>query len=159
MLSQATACNTPVFSLRDRRIIARVIAVYDGDTCTVALRFHWNSPIVAIKVRLCGIDTPELRSKVPAEKHQALTCRSILRSIVLNQTVLLHCSTFDKYGRLLASLYVPQTYTARILMHLHLISTTKLRTNAFLDVSAYMITHGPGTYVYQGGTRRPFATV
>ena len=47
--------------------IAEVVKVYDGDTCTcvVDLGFKLSA---RIKVRLVGIDTPEIRTKDLEEK-------------------------------------------------------------------------------------------
>jgi micrococcal nuclease len=55
-------------------IPAKIVSVYDGDTITV--RAHiWLGQAVETKVRLDGIDTPEINGKCDAEKTLALQAR------------------------------------------------------------------------------------
>ena len=42
--------------------IAEVVSVYDGDTCTCVVDLGFKTS-TRIKVRLVGIDTPEIRTK------------------------------------------------------------------------------------------------
>ncbi|AHF07262.1 thermonuclease family protein [Desulfitobacterium metallireducens] len=76
------------------------IIAYDGDTITVRLT---QSPQNPIKVRLIGIDTPELKKGEFGE-----TARDYLKSMVLGQKVRLVYDTdrLDKYGRTLAYVYL-----------------------------------------------------
>ncbi len=60
-LASATA-DTPTFLPNLRR--AKVVKVYDGDTIHVVARTGWRGRLWRWKVRLAGIDAPELRSKV-----------------------------------------------------------------------------------------------
>ena len=67
---------------------ARVVDVYDGDTCRLALCVHDDPMHIAkFNARLEGIDTPEMRGKTKAEKVWAKKARDHLRALVLNQTV------------------------------------------------------------------------
>ena len=62
---------------------AKIIGVYDGDTVTslVDLGFlHFQK----MKLRLYGIDTPELRGQ---EREQGLIVRGILREMILGKDV------------------------------------------------------------------------
>lgn len=83
---------------------AKIISVYDGDTCTalVDLGFRIN---FEIKIRLSGIDTPEIRGE---ERELGLISKSRLEELVLNKDVIIE--TFrdrtEKYGRWLAEIYV-----------------------------------------------------
>lgn len=76
------------------------ISVYDGDTLTVRLA---QSPEKPVKVRLIGIDTPELKVGEFGE-----AARNYLRSLSLGQDVKLvyDAERFDKYGRTLAYVYL-----------------------------------------------------
>jgi len=87
---------------------ARVISVYDGDTITIARKtsIWWRSTIHSYKVRLSGIDCPEIRGSLPEEKEYALKAKSIVENLVLNQVVKLDIKGFDKYGRILAIILV-----------------------------------------------------
>ena len=59
--------HTPLFSLEGRTLQVKVIDAYDADTVTVALTL--GEELCAFKVRLTGIDTPEMRpprAQIPA---------------------------------------------------------------------------------------------
>jgi len=79
---------------------AKIIDVYDGDTCTaiVDLGFYVH---IQMKLRLYGLDTPEVRG---VEKVKGVQVRDIVRSRILNKDVII--KTFkdsqEKYGRYLA---------------------------------------------------------
>ena len=80
----------------------KVVAVYDGDTITVASRVASTGPWL-FKVRLVGIDAPEMRAKDAAEKAAATEARDALRGEILNTIVDLDVQpNLDKYGRILA---------------------------------------------------------
>jgi endonuclease YncB( thermonuclease family) len=68
---------------------AKVIAVYDGDTITVRTD-------ETIKIRLEGIDAPELKQPFGQASKQALS------GLVFGQTVTVKPGKKDRYGRLLA---------------------------------------------------------
>lgn len=87
------------FSLNGMSFHAKVIGVYDGDTITVVFKFidtfyKWSC-------RMNGIDTPEIKSKNPAEKDLAIKARDFLRDKILGKIIKINCGDFDKYGRLL----------------------------------------------------------
>ena len=68
---------------------AKVIAVYDGDTITVRTD-------ETIKIRLDGIDAPELKQPFGQASKQSLS------GLVFGQTVTIKPGKKDRYGRLLA---------------------------------------------------------
>ncbi|WP_336066999.1 hypothetical protein [Mesoflavibacter sp. CH_XMU1404-2] len=73
---------------------AKIIDVYDGDTVTamVDLGFlHFQE----MKLRLYGINTPELRGP---EREQGIIVRDILREMVLDKEVTIR-SYKDKQGK------------------------------------------------------------
>lgn len=81
---------------------AHIKDVYDGDTVTavVDLGFlHYQE----MKLRLYGIDTPELRGP---EREQGLIVRDILREMILDKDVEIHSykDKQGKYGRYLATI-------------------------------------------------------
>ena len=83
---------------------AEIIAVYDGDTVTakVDLGFlHFQ----IMKLRLFGIDTPELRGP---EREQGLIVRDIVREMILNKEVEIHSykDKQGKFGRYLATIII-----------------------------------------------------
>lgn len=73
----------------------RYTCVVDGDT----LWFKGE------KIRLLGIDTPEMNGKCRAERMQALHARDALVKLVSNATIKVRRSAVDRYGRTLAKVY------------------------------------------------------
>jgi micrococcal nuclease len=85
----------------------RVIKVYDGDTITIASRLPYEeSPLYRLSVRLAGIDTPEIKGKTEDEKTAAKNARNALIGLVMNKYVSLQNIESEKYGRILADVYV-----------------------------------------------------
>jgi len=84
-----------------------VIKVYDGDTITIASRLPFTgSPIYRLHVRLNGIDTPEIKGKTEDEKEAAKRARETLSSLILNKQIRLENIESEKYGRILADVYL-----------------------------------------------------
>jgi micrococcal nuclease len=105
------------FSLDGYETKAKVVKVYDGDTVHVVFQmfdkyYKWNC-------RILHVDTPELRTKDLEEKKRGYECREKLSALILDKIVLLNCSKFDKYGRLLVEITVPET---GVKIHEYLIS-------------------------------------
>ena len=89
----------------------QVIKVYDGDTITIASRLPFEgSPLYRLQVRLNGIDTPEVKGKTPEEKTCAKRARDALSALILNKYVRLENARTEKYGRILADVYLDQLH-------------------------------------------------
>jgi len=89
----------------------RVIKVYDGDTITIASKLPFqDSPLYRLSVRLNGIDTPEIKGKNEDEKTAAKNARDDLASIILNKYVTLQNIQSEKYGRILADVYINELW-------------------------------------------------
>ena len=84
--------------------IAEVVKVYDGDTCTCVVDLGFKMS-VRIKVRLVGIDTPEIRTKDLEEKKRGFESRDWLKEQILGKKVLLHTSERGKFGRWLGTIW------------------------------------------------------
>jgi len=87
----------------------RVIKVYDADTITIASKLPYDSsPMYRLSVRLNGIDTPEIKGKgiSEEEKEAAKTARDFVSNLVLNKYVKLQNVQSEKYGRILADVYI-----------------------------------------------------
>jgi micrococcal nuclease len=84
--------------------IAEVVKVYDGDTCTCIVDLGFKTS-VRIKVRLVGIDTPEIRTRDDEEKVRGYASRDWLREQILGKKVLLHTSERGKFGRWLGTIW------------------------------------------------------
>ena len=84
-----------------------VIKVYDGDTITIAEKLPYaESPLFRWSVRLDGIDTPEMKSKSHELKCIAEEARDELSNKVLGKHVELRQIKPEKYGRILATVYL-----------------------------------------------------
>ena len=87
----------------------RVIKVYDGDTITIASKLPFNdSPLYRLSVRFNGIDTPEIKGKTEDEKNAAKSARDALSNLILNKVVILKNIQSEKYGRILAEVYLDE---------------------------------------------------
>ena len=84
---------------------AKVVEVYDGDTCTVDIDLGLHTWIRGEKLRLNRINAPELRG---AERPEGLKSRDFLRQLVLDKEVLLKTikDEKEKYGRYLAEIWI-----------------------------------------------------
>ena len=84
-----------------------VIKVYDGDTITIASKLPYeNSPLYRFSVRLNGIDCPEIKGKTEEENQCAQLAKNELSNLILNKMVILKNTKTEKYGRILADVFV-----------------------------------------------------
>ena len=84
-----------------------VIKVYDGDTFTLAGYLPYpESPLYRFSVRLNGIDTPEIKGKSEKEKEDAIIAKNELQMLILDKRITLRNVQTEKYGRLLAEVYI-----------------------------------------------------
>ena len=84
-----------------------VVKVYDGDTITIASKLPYlHSPLYRFSVRINGIDCPEIRTSDPNEKKCAQMAKEFLQNLLINKSVILKEVDTDKYGRLLADVYI-----------------------------------------------------
>ena len=85
----------------------RVIKVYDGDTFTLAGYLPYeSSPLYRFSVRLNGIDCAEIKGKSEEEKQCAILARTELDRLIMHKMVQLKNVKNEKYGRLLADVYI-----------------------------------------------------
>jgi len=81
---------------------ARVIAVVDGDTLVVRARI-WLGQVLETRVRLAGIDAPELHGRCAEERERATRARDFLVRAVDGGEIVLRHVEFGKYaGRVIA---------------------------------------------------------
>jgi endonuclease YncB( thermonuclease family) len=97
--------------------VGQVIKVYDGDTITVAARLPMmSSPIYRFSVRLNGIDTPEIKGKDEDEREAAKNAKKALSALILNKQVTLRNVDTEKYGRILADVYIDDVHVNKWLI-------------------------------------------
>jgi endonuclease YncB( thermonuclease family) len=97
----------------------RVIKVYDADTITIASKLPYDqSPLYRLSVRLNGIDTPEIKGKdiSEEEKEAAKIARQFVYNLVYNKFVRLENIESEKYGRILADVYIGDIHLNKLLI-------------------------------------------
>jgi len=127
-----------LFSLDKFEVMAKIVKVYDGDTCFAV--FLLNNKPVKFKIRMTGYDSPEIKPLLShpnreKEIENAKKSKQKLEELVLNKIVLLECGKWDKYGRLLGTLY------------------TLNNNSKDINVNEFMINNNYG-YKYDGGTKK-----
>ena len=147
-------CDSKIksFSLENNIYECKVVSVYDGDSCKVV--FPLNGNLYKWNVRMDGYDTPEMRPKRnnphrEAEKAAAIESRDFLKSLIMSsdkQLVFIKCGKFDKYGRLLGTIFLGKEDIEDV--------DDKGDTKK-LSVNETMIIEGYG-YAYDGGTKKKF---
>ena len=83
---------------------ATVTDVYDGDTVTVDIELGYGIILKDQRLRLYGINTPEVRGP---EKVDGLITRDVVCDLILHKRVVLDPHNFEKgkYGRWLATIW------------------------------------------------------
>lgn len=101
-------------ALVGRTFEAHVIDVYDGDTCTAVFN-PWpldpESKKWQFKIRLLHYNAPELKQRTTEPdrkelKEKALDAKNALSDLILDKNVVLECSHFDDFGRILSEVYI-----------------------------------------------------
>ena len=126
--------KTKYFSLEGSTIQGKVVSVYDGDT--IKLVFPVHDTLYKWSCRLEHVDTPELRTKCKIQKKYGYIVRDELRKKIMEKIVTVKCGEFDKYGRLLAEIYMPDEEKS---------------------VNEWLIEKGYAFY-YDGGTKQDWST-
>ena len=85
---------------------AKVVKVYDGDTFTVKRRGG-----VTVKIRLAGIDAPELAQRYGQESRETLA------QLLGDDSVRIECVDTDRYGRDIAFVTVGETKINEEMVH------------------------------------------
>tara|TARA_B000000477_G_C6085082_1_gene225066 strand:+ start:575 stop:1054 length:480 start_codon:yes stop_codon:yes gene_type:complete len=93
----------------------RVIKCYDGDTITVAAYLPFKeSELYKFSIRINGIDCPEIKSKLESEKLCALLAKTTIETKILNKMINIENVKTEKYGRILADIYLKNEPTVSI---------------------------------------------
>jgi micrococcal nuclease len=81
--------------------------VYDGDTVVVDIDLGFDVWLKDQRVRIDGIDAPEIKSKDATEKRFGAEAREFLRSLLEGRLLKLTVEKYDsteKYGRILGDI-------------------------------------------------------
>ena len=87
---------------------AYVKNVYDGDTITVDISLGFHVTMTDIKVRLIGIDTPEIRTKDLNEKKEGYKAKNRLLELVENKEIYIKVLKKGKFGRWVSKIYLTE---------------------------------------------------
>lgn len=84
---------------------AYVTSVYDADTITCDINLGFGVVLHKQKIRLFGIDAPELRG---SEKDEGIKSRDYMRGMILNKNIIIKTikDKKGKYGRWLGIVYL-----------------------------------------------------
>lgn len=120
-----------------------VVKVYDGDTITIISRLPYSqSALYKFSVRLNGIDCPEIKGKTEYERECAKIAQSELEQLILNKQITLKNVKTEKYGRILADVYLGDLNLNQYMLDHELAvmydggtKTKPTNTNRFLEVT------------------------
>lgn len=120
-------------SMENKIFNCKIVNVYDGDTCNGVI--FYNFKFCKFKIRMHGYDSPELKPLKSKENREleienAKKSKNALSDLILNKIVKLHCGKFDKYGRLLGTIYINK-----------------------ININDWMVENNFG-YKYYGGTKK-----
>lgn len=76
----------------NNKYLAEVINVVDGDTFDAVVSLGFGV-VQVFRVRLDGVDTPEMSTK------KGIMAREFLENLILNKTIILSDAGKEKYGR------------------------------------------------------------
>ena len=88
---------------------AYVTGVYDGDTITVDIDLGFDIILKNQKIRLVGINAPEVRG---ITREDGIKSRNRLRELILKKKITLETikDKKEKYGRFLGKIYLNGVY-------------------------------------------------
>ncbi len=92
--------HPPAAPAESRRIVGKVVSVADGDTLTVAPEGAGR-----VKVRLYGIDAPEVRHKETPGQPFGQNARRALRALTLGRNVAVAIVDIDAHDRAVGVVY------------------------------------------------------
>lgn len=151
-LNKHTDENTDMeLSMKGVKTWCKVLSCYDGDTITIAIPFRGH--IIKEKLRLVGIDSPEMKPKRiegkeeerKAEVDAAIKARDFLKSVIMpngvGKILRIELDGREKWGRLLGRIYLEEGNCCCVIES--------------IDISHLMLEKGHA-YAYDGGTKKPF---
>lgn len=88
---------------KNKIILAKILSVYDGDTCICLFELK-NGVFFQTKLRIYGVDTPELHSKnkniytCELEKKAAENITQKIKNLIEGKILKIRILDYDKYG-------------------------------------------------------------
>ena len=151
-LSKYTIENTPKYDFKNQTRYCKVLDCYDGDTITVAIKLEKN--VFKMKVRMMGYDSPEMKPSLTQynrekEVNAAKKAKKALEDKILNKIVKINIHGFDKYGRLLGTIYLEN--------YKNVLCISCICFKEEENINDFMINNNYG-YKYNGGKKQKFKT-
>lgn len=109
--------NTLGFRTFEGKVLpCKVIEVYDGDTITVVTRLHELEPWAKYKLRIYGIDAPEMKPKLNVLNRElhiagAHHVKDYVHSLIINQVFCIRFYKEEKFGRLMGDIILKENLT------------------------------------------------
>jgi len=153
-LKMANKINTPIFSFNGLITYAKAVDFYDGDTFNIIISYY--DLIYHFKARMFGYDSPEMKPSLWIQnrdeiKKNATHAKNRLIELIGNKEYFrVYCHEFDKYGRLLVSVFKDDDMAAT---HTHADKETEMKYDFNKTINKQMIDEGHG-YSYYGGTKQ-----
>lgn len=86
---------------------ARITNIVDGDTVDAVIDLGFSIHVTH-RLRLLGLDTPELHDRNPEVRSRAVAARAFLQEALLGKQVVLTTRKSDSFGRYLAEVWYSQ---------------------------------------------------
>ena len=140
-LKSANKINTPIFSFNGLVTYGKAVDFYDGDTFNIIISYY--DLLYHFKARMYGYDSPEMKPSLSLEnreeiKKNAINAKNRLIELIGSKEYFkVYCHEFDKYGRLLVSIFMNDNDNVY---------------NFNNTINSVMIKEGHG-YSYYGGTK------
>lgn len=96
--------NIQKFTFKGLFTPIKIIKVIDGDTVKAVFKF--KDTYYKSNFRMTGIDTAEIHSKDENEKKRGFDAKEYVFNILNNKIAIAEFLDFDKYGRILANIYL-----------------------------------------------------
>jgi micrococcal nuclease len=97
--------KTPKFTFKGTKCSAKCVHVYDGDTAHFVFRPFPQAEPRRFVCRMLGYNSAEIHGSTTEEKLKAIESREALSRMILGEVVTLDLDAYDKYGRILATVY------------------------------------------------------
>jgi endonuclease YncB( thermonuclease family) len=101
---EGVSMKTPKFNLIGNRYVAKCVSVYDGDTANFVVCL--NDEMTRFACRMTGYNSAEMKTKDELEKQAGIRAKKYLSSLILGKICVIEAGKFEKYGRLLTTVYV-----------------------------------------------------
>lgn len=99
-------CDTATpYTLEGRSVLGRVSRVIDGDSMHISMSIDGH--VSTFPCRIANLDCPEIRTRNLKEKELGLLAKKHVEELIRNDVICIKIGEFDKFGRLLTTIYTP----------------------------------------------------